>query len=112
MGQWRESYRTGLSIDASGSLFGRREFTDAVSFKDAVLEEEAVFTQALAEHLLAYALGREVGPADRDAIQWIVDTTRRRGGGLRTLIEQVALSPALTGRPVGAAPKATTPSKR
>lgn len=112
VGQWRESYRTGLPIDASGSLFGRREFTDAVSFKDAVLEEEAVFTQALAEHLLAYALGREVGPADRDAIQWIVDTTRRRGGGLRTLIEQVALSPALTGRPVGAAPKATTPSKR
>ncbi|MHC4993415.1 MAG: DUF1592 domain-containing protein [Planctomycetota bacterium] len=99
VGRWRETYRTGLPINASGELFNKRAFRDAVGFKDAILKEKDTFARALAEHLLSYALGRKLGPTDRISIDQIVARTESAGYGLRTLIEEVALSPAVTGQP-------------
>ncbi|MFP6684213.1 MAG: DUF1592 domain-containing protein, partial [Polyangiaceae bacterium] len=65
LGRWRDNYRTGLKVDASGMLFGRHEFKDVVGFKDAVLTEKEVFAKAFVEHLLSYALGRALTLTDR-----------------------------------------------
>ena len=99
LGRWRSEYRSGLPIDSSGSLFGQHDFSDAIEFKDALLEEGDRFVRALAEHLLSYALGRELDFRDRPSIDAIIEKTEAAGGGLRTLVEQVALSSALVGGP-------------
>ena len=36
LGRWRDTYRTGLKVDASGTLFGKHDFKDVVGFKDAI----------------------------------------------------------------------------
>ena len=40
LGRWRDAYRTGLKVDASGKLFGKHAFQDIVSFKDAIRAEK------------------------------------------------------------------------
>ena len=97
LGRWRDSYRTGLPVDSSGQLFGKHPFRDAVGLKQAIVLEEQSFTRGLAEHLLSYALGRELGPLDGASIELILERTAARGHGLRAMIEEVALCPAVVG---------------
>jgi len=74
-GQWREVYENGRQIDASGTLFRTHTFTDAASFKQAILAEKDRFVRGFAAHLLSYALGREVEAADSPSLDTIVDAT-------------------------------------
>ena len=96
LGRWRENYRTGLKVDASGTLFGRHEFEDVVGFKDAVLAEKDVFAKAFIGHLLSYALGRELTLADRVAAGEIAAASKEHGYRMRAVIKNVATHPILT----------------
>ncbi|MEQ8787749.1 MAG: DUF1592 domain-containing protein [Pirellulaceae bacterium] len=91
-GIWRETYENGREVDASGTLFGRRRFNDVVEFKDALLVEKDRFTRALAAHLLAFALGREISVADSLALEEIVQETADDDYRFHTLIKQIVLS--------------------
>ncbi|TDU66603.1 cytochrome c [Prosthecobacter fusiformis] len=92
VGRWREVYEQGQPIDSAGKLFNKRPFTSIEEFKDGLLAEKDRFTRAFASHLLAYALGREVTPADQAALDGIVTTTAADGYRLRTLMRQIVLS--------------------
>ena len=96
LGRWRENYRTGLKVDASGTLFGRHEFEDVVGFKDAVLAEKDVFAKAFIGHLLSYALGRELTLADRVAAGEIAAASKTDGYRMRAVIKNVAVHPIFT----------------
>ena len=91
-GIWRDKYSNGRDIDASGSLFGRHEFTDIVEFKDVLLEEKHRFAKAFTRHLLAFALGRETDVADTLAVDRIVEQTAASDFRFRTLITQLVLN--------------------
>jgi len=91
-GIWRAKYENGRTVDASGELFGRRQFDNVVEFKDALLEEKDRFTRAFAAHLLSFALGREIVAADSPALDRIVVETARADYRFQTLIEQIVLS--------------------
>ncbi len=91
-GVWRDRYENGREVDASGVLFGRRDFEDAVGFKDAILAEKEVFARAFAEHLLAFALGREVHFSDEPALDRIVRETAPDGFRIREMLRQTVLS--------------------
>lgn len=91
-GIWREKYENGRTVDASGILFGRHEFTDVVAFKDALLAEKDRFTRALASHLLSFASGRQFGVEDSLALDHIVRETADSDYRFQTLIKQVVLS--------------------
>ena len=109
-GLWRDKYRNGRNVDASGTLFGRHEFGGIVEFKDALLAEKDRFARALAEHLLSFALGREIGVADSLALDEIVQQNGANDYRFKTLIRQVVLSKPfrLTGsRPQTKAQKAS-----
>lgn len=93
-GIWRDTYANGRTVDASGSLFGRHNFGDIVEFKDVLLEEKQRFTRAFTEHLLSFAMGREVDVADTLAVNRIVDQTAAADFRFKTLITQVVLSEA------------------
>lgn len=92
VGVWRDVYDNGRGVDAAGVLFGRREFSSVVEFKDAVLAEKEQFARAFAAHLLAFALGREVGVFDEPALDRIVRETASDDFQMRAMIKQVVLS--------------------
>ena len=92
VGAWRNKYENGRDIDASGALFRRHQFSDIVQFKEAILAEKHRFCRALAGHLLAFALAREIGAADQPALDRITEATAADGYRLQTLIRQVILS--------------------
>ncbi len=92
-GRWRAAYDNGAAIDASGVLFGRHAFTDAVSFKEALLVEKDRFVRGFTEHLLSFALARELVPADSVAVDRIVEAAATDGYRLRALLKHIVLSP-------------------
>jgi hypothetical protein len=91
VGRWRDTYEGELPIDPSGKL-NQRPFSNLEEFKDALLRDKDRFTRALAGHLLAYGLGREVSAADQPALDRIVKSTADEEYRIRALIRNVALS--------------------
>ena len=92
VGRWRDTYRSGLPIDASGKLFGDVKFRDIESFKDALLDHPTVFMRGFTEHLFAYAMSRELQPADRPAIDRIVRRVHEHHGRLSTVVQEIIKS--------------------
>jgi hypothetical protein len=93
LGRWRDKYRTGLRVDASGILFGKHAFKDVVGFKDAVLAEKDLFAKAFTKHLLSYALGRELTVVDRIAVDEIAKASEKDNYKLRGLIKHTVIHP-------------------
>ena len=98
LGRWRDNYRTGLKVDASGTLFGKHNFKDVVGFKDAVLAEKDVFSKAFIKHLLSYALGRELTLADRIAVEEIAKASEAGNYKMRDVIKNIGIHPVFTQR--------------
>ncbi len=92
VGRWRSSYTSGLEIDSSGELFGKLKFQNIVEFKDALLQHPELFMRAFAEHMLAYALGRELTLADEPAVDQILKSTLKTHGQITTIIRQIVQS--------------------
>lgn len=92
VGRWRETYRSGLPIDASGTLFGESSFNDIIGLKDALLKNPEWFMRAFCEHLLSYALGRELKVDDRPAVDRILRQVIADKGRFSTVVRQVATS--------------------
>ncbi len=92
VGAWRDVYTNGRVVDAAGELFRFRLFRTPVEFKDAVLAEKRRFIEALAGHLLAFAVARELTVADREAIRTIARRTAADGDRMQTLVREVLAS--------------------
>lgn len=91
-GRWRDRYENGRDVDASGTLFRRQAFDDAVAFKGAILAEHERFARAFTAHLLRFALGRELVPADRVAIEGILRRTAPQGHAIKAIVRAVVHS--------------------
>ncbi len=98
LGRWRDNYRTGLKVDASGTLFGKHDFKDVVGFKDAVLAEKDLFARAFIKHLLSFGLGRAMTLSDRMAVDEIARASRKDDYKLRNLIKHTVLHPVFSQR--------------
>ncbi|MCC9657798.1 DUF1592 domain-containing protein [Rhodopirellula halodulae] len=92
IGTWREQYENGREVDMAGTLFRKHSFADVVEFKDALLAEKDRFTEALAGHLLTFALARPLGPTDKIAVENIAAATIEDEYRMQTLLRQVVLS--------------------
>ena len=92
VGRWRDQYAGGLPVDASGKLFGEIEFKNIVEFKDAILARPEKFIRGFSEHLLSYALGRELKVTDKLAVDRITGKAMEDHGRFSTLILEVAMS--------------------
>lgn len=91
-GRWRDRYESGRDVDAGGTLFRRRAFGDAVAFKGAIVAERERFVGAFTAHLLRFALGRELVPADRLEIEEILRRTAPGGHSIKAIIRAVVRS--------------------
>lgn len=92
IGRWRDTYQSGLAIDATGELFGTARFDDVIGLKDALLERPDWFMRAFSEHLLSYALGREPDLSDKPAVDKIVRRVLADHGKFSTVISEIVSS--------------------
>ena len=60
--------------------------------QQALLAEEELFLNCLASKLMTYAIGRELGLADRQQVQLAVRHLQENGKTLRSLIEHIVTS--------------------
>ena len=91
-GVWRDNYENGRKVDASGELFNRYKFDGAVEFKEVLLKEKHRFFKGFTSHLLTFALGRELTPADSPAIQAITQEALNGDDRFRNLLKRIAMS--------------------
>lgn len=91
-GRWRSHYANGRDVDAAGILMRQHAFEEAVSFKAALLAERRRLARGFTEHLLRFALARKLSPADRPAIEDILDATEADGFRLRDILQAVLTS--------------------
>jgi hypothetical protein len=79
-------------VDVSGVLFNRHEFKDFTEFKQMMLKEKHRFIRGFIEHLLSYALSRELGPADSPALNDIASRAIAGKDRMRTVLKGIAMS--------------------
>lgn len=92
VGVWRDKYENGRDVDASGTLFNRYEFDSVTEFKRLIVQEKPRFIRAFLAHLLSYALGRELGPADSPSLDEMTRQAMDDSDSMRTLLKRIAMS--------------------
>jgi hypothetical protein len=85
-------FRLGPAVDASGLLPDGRNFRGIAEFQDRLAAEPGRLLDNLARQLATFATGRPISFADRDEIDALVARVQSRGGGIRTLILELAAS--------------------
>jgi mono/diheme cytochrome c family protein len=86
VGQWRDVEGEGQQIDVSGAHPGVGEFHGVAGLEDALLKRPELFTAALTEKLMTFALGRGVEYYDAPAVRRIVRDAAKDGYRFSSLI--------------------------
>jgi hypothetical protein len=86
------SFRLGPKVDATGAMADGRAFQDIRDFKDLVSQDKQRLLHNLARQLLIYTTGRDIAFGDRAALEEIVTRAEQKGGGIRTLMIEIAHS--------------------
>ena len=73
-------------------LFNQYPFKNLVDFKKIIVQQKHRFIKAFAGHLLSYALGRGLGPADSPALDTITQKALGGQDSLRTVMKSIATS--------------------
>lgn len=82
----------GQPIDATGELPGNRKVTGMKDVRAYLVENKDKFVKTMAERLLVYALGRGLTPADRKAIEKIVEATKKGDYKFSAMVKAVVNS--------------------
>ncbi|MEM1294536.1 MAG: DUF1592 domain-containing protein, partial [Verrucomicrobiota bacterium] len=80
-------------VDASGEFATGEQFATFEDFRALLVADSSPFAYCLTDRLATYALGREMGFSDREALREIVAKTKEEGNGFRTLIHNIITSP-------------------
>lgn len=86
-------YRLGPPVDASGETPDGTTFSDFRIFRDYLAKDPERLARTLAEKLLTFATGRELGFSDRDDVKALVRQAASKGFGVRDVLHLVVQSP-------------------
>ena len=86
-------FKLGKPVDASGHLADERTFKDVNEFKALLASDKHQLLKNLAHQFLVYSTGRDTAYSDREGIENILAKTEQQGGGIRTLLHEIVLSP-------------------
>jgi hypothetical protein len=92
VGQWRETTKEGLPIDAAGMLADGTKVDGPVELRRALLDRPEVFVGTLTEKLMIYALGRGLEPIDMPVVRAIVDGAEADGYIMQSIIQGIVRS--------------------
>lgn len=92
------AYKSGLPVDATGTLPTGETFNGIREFKALLKRDSERVARGVTEKLLTYGLGRGLGFSDRATVQHIVERTREKNYGLRSLVQEVVASEAFCRR--------------
>lgn len=82
-------YRLGQPVDASGELTNGKSFKNFEEFRKLLAAEPDRFAACLVGKLMAFATGREAGPADRAEVERIVAESTKSKYAFRDLVHAV-----------------------
>lgn len=88
----RMPYARGRDVDPADELPDGRKFANIDEYKRRLLEEPEPIVRAFATKLATYATGRASSATDRAAIDALVEQTRSKNFGLRTLVHALVQS--------------------
>jgi len=104
VGRWRDFYpvyekvngkvvrKDGLPVDAVGTMLDGTELRDVTDLKSYLVKNIDIFGNCLAEKLLVYATGRDLGFTERKEVEKVVKNVRQSGNGFQDLIVALVLS--------------------
>ena len=100
-GRWRDHYiqvdrqraRKGAIIDASSALPSGESFSGLSEFQELICRDPEQLAANVAEKLMTYGTGAPIAFADRDEVRRIARAAGAHGFGLRSIIEEVVISP-------------------
>jgi hypothetical protein len=91
---WNVTYKLGPNVDPSGQLTDGRHFTGPQELNTLLAADPEKLARAFVAHLSRYATGAEVSYSDRAEIRQIVESTKAKQHGIRSLIHALAQSSA------------------
>ena len=97
-GEGRKGAKNDPPIDASGTMPGGQPFKTLPEFKRIMVDEKARFYKGFTEKLLAYALGRPAGAADRELVNGILESTAKEEHRLQAMVQAIVASRAFRTR--------------
>jgi hypothetical protein len=86
------AYRLTQSVESAGELPDGRTFSDVRELKRLLLQDELQIARSLARQLLVYATGAPERFSDRAAIERIVQATKARHYGVRSIMHELIQS--------------------
>jgi hypothetical protein len=101
IGAWRDRYRVpagdgkpkvGLPVDSTGTLPDGRTFNDVRDLRRLLAADPDALARNLIRQLLIYATGAGLRYSDRAEVEAILFRVAARKYGLRSLLEEVAVS--------------------
>lgn len=87
-------YRIGKPVDATARMPDGQLIDSVVDFKRVLAANPDQLARNLAEKLMTYALGRQIGFSDRSAVDVILRQSRQQDYGFRSLVHSIVQSPA------------------
>jgi hypothetical protein len=96
--QWEHvlnNVRLGLPVDATGTALDGSAFANINEYRRILLADEEAVARNMVEKLILFGTGAPVGFADRAEVEKILQRSRENKYGLRTLVREVILNPAI-----------------
>ena len=86
------TFYRGPDVEKGGQTHDGRSFDNIEQYKALLLEDKDQLARSLTQKLLIYATGADIQFADREVVEQIVATLRKKNYGLRTLVHEVVQS--------------------
>ncbi len=96
--RFRKTYRDGVAIDARGELYGD-PYEGAARFKNVILRQKQRFVRGFVEHVVRYALGRQLHVSDEPELARIATAVAEQEYRFGAVIREVALSDLFRSQP-------------
>jgi mono/diheme cytochrome c family protein len=98
IGEWRDIYASGTTVDASAQLPDGSKFNGPAELRKVLLQHSDEFLTTMTEKLMVYALGRGLEATDAPAVRKIKRDATRENYKFESLIQGIVTSTPFTMR--------------
>jgi len=85
-------FHWGLPVDAAGQLPDGQKFNDVRELKRLLMKDEVAVARNIVRQLSIFATGSPFRFSDREQIEGVLDRSKSKEYGMRTLVEELVQS--------------------